>query len=330
MRVDGLSLDVAPGEVLGLVGESGSGKSVTLRAIGQLLHGRATVSGRVLWQGEDLLAVSPDSAARRPRRRDRHGIPGADGGAEPGAVHRAADRGVAGRPHHPHPVASAGRGRWSCSAWSGFPSPAQRLGQFTHEFSGGMRQRAMIAIALAAAPKLLLADEPTTALDVTIQDQVLKLLLRLVDELGMALVLVTHDLGVVAETCDRMAVMYAGRICEVGPVEPCSASRATPIRTRCCARCLATARRAARCSASPASRRGSTGRCDGCAFAPRCGHAEPRCTQMHAGARRCSPRGSVRRATRPIALPAARWWRHDARCSPSRTCPRRFRSGARS
>jgi oligopeptide/dipeptide ABC transporter ATP-binding protein len=100
----------------------------------------------------------------------------------------------------------------------GIASAAQRLGQYPHEFSGGMRQRAMIAIALAAQPALLLADEPTTALDVTIQDQILKLLLRLVRDLGMALLLVTHDLGVVAETCDRVAVMYAGRLCETGPV----------------------------------------------------------------------------------------------------------------
>jgi oligopeptide/dipeptide ABC transporter ATP-binding protein len=101
----------------------------------------------------------------------------------------------------------------------GIPSAAERVDSYPHEFSGGMRQRAMIAIALAAEPKLLLADEPTTALDVTIQDQILKLLLRLVEELGMAMVLVTHDLGVVAETCSQVAVMYAGRIAEAGPVE---------------------------------------------------------------------------------------------------------------
>jgi oligopeptide/dipeptide ABC transporter ATP-binding protein len=101
----------------------------------------------------------------------------------------------------------------------GIPSATQRLGSYPHEFSGGMRQRAMIAIALAGEPKLLLADEPTTALDVTIQDQILKLLLRLVDDLGMSMILVTHDLGVVAETCHRVAVMYAGRIAETGPVE---------------------------------------------------------------------------------------------------------------
>jgi oligopeptide/dipeptide ABC transporter ATP-binding protein len=162
----------------------------------------------------------------------------------------------------------------------GIPSPAQRLGQYTHEFSGGMRQRAMIAIALAAAPALLLADEPTTALDVTIQDQVLKLLLRLVDELGMALVLVTHDLGVVAETCDRMAVMYAGRICEEGPVaavfrQPRHAYTDALLRSMP--------------GDGPArshllSIPGQPPRLDrpvpGCAFAPRCGYTEPRCVEV--------------------------------------------------
>ena len=101
----------------------------------------------------------------------------------------------------------------------GIPDARRRLDSYPHEFSGGMRQRAMIAIALAPQPKLLLADEPTTALDVTIQDQILKLLLRLKDDLGMSIVIVTHDLGVVAETCDRVAVMYAGRVMETGPIE---------------------------------------------------------------------------------------------------------------
>src|SRR5712675_2056745 len=100
----------------------------------------------------------------------------------------------------------------------GIPAAERRLGEYPHQFSGGMRQRAMIAIALASSPKLLLADEPTTALDVTIQDQILKLILRLRAELSMSVILVTHDLGVIAQTCDRLAVMYAGRVVESGPV----------------------------------------------------------------------------------------------------------------
>ena len=122
----------------------------------------------------------------------------------------------------------------------GIPAARERLDDYPHQFSGGMRQRAMIAIALASAPALLLADEPTTALDVTIQDQILKLLLRLRDELGMSVVLVTHDLGVVAQTCDRVAVMYAGRIVETGAGgRAVPRSRATPTRWACSARCRA-------------------------------------------------------------------------------------------
>ena len=275
--VDGLSLHVAPGEVLGLVGESGSGKSVTLRAIGQLLHGRAAVTGQVRWKGEDLLTLPPGRL---------RAVRGAGIGMvfqEPmAALNPVLSIGLQ---IEESLIAHTGLSRAQRRARAvellglvGIPSPAQRLGQFTHEFSGGMRQRAMIAIALAAAPALLLADEPTTALDVTIQDQVLKLLLRLVDELGMALVLVTHDLGVVAETCDRMAVMYAGRICEIGPVsaifrQPRHAYTDALLRSMP--------------GDGPArghllSIPGQPPRLDrpveGCAFAPRCGYADARCT----------------------------------------------------
>ena len=159
----------------------------------------------------------------------------------------------------------------------GIPSAASRISNYPHEFSGGMRQRAMIAIALAAEPKLLLADEPTTALDVTIQDQILKLLFRLVGELGMAMILVTHDLGVVAETCDRVAVMYAGRIAETGPVARSSTIPATP--TPMPSELDAGQRRGARhpLSPSPASRPDSTGRSRAAPFIPRCTFASDAC-----------------------------------------------------
>ena len=277
--VDDISLDVAAGEVLGLVGESGSGKSVTLRAIGQLLHGKARVTGQVWWRGEDLLTVPPERLRT---------IRGAGIGMvfqEPMAalnpvlsIGLQIEESLAA-----HTQLSKAQRRTRAVellGLVGIPSPAQRLGQYTHEFSGGMRQRAMIAIALAAAPKLLLADEPTTALDVTIQDQVLKLLLRLVDELGMALVLVTHDLGVVAETCDRMAVMYAGRICEVGPVSAVF-SQPRHAYTDALLRSMP--------GDGPArshllSIPGQPPRLDrpvpGCAFAPRCGYTEPRCLEI--------------------------------------------------
>ena len=273
--VDDVSLQVGPGEVFGLVGESGSGKSVTLRAIGRLLP-TATITGQARWHGEDLLT------APTPRLR-------AIRGAGIGMIFQEPTAAL-------NPVLTIGRQiEESLAAHTdltrpqrriraiellglvGIPSATQRLAQYTPEFSGGMRQRAMIAIALAASPKLLLADEPTTALDVTIQDQVLKLLLRLVDELRMALILVTHDLGVVAETCDRMAVLYAGRICETGPAaaifaHPRHAYTDALLRSMPGTAPPRTMLRAIQ---------GQPPRLDtlapGCAFTPRCPYAEPLC-----------------------------------------------------
>ena len=218
LPVDRVSFHVMPGEMLGLVGESGSGKSLTLRAILRLLPPAAQTTGRVLWGGHDLVtAPAPTLAAIRggqiamifqePMTALNPLLPVGLQITESLAVH-AGLRGTAAR-----------RRAVELLDQVGIPDARRRLANYPHEFSGGMRQRVMIAIALAAGPKLLLADEPTTALDVTIQDQILQLLLRLKDELHMSVVLVTHDLGVVAETCDRVAVLYAGRVMETAPVE---------------------------------------------------------------------------------------------------------------
>jgi peptide/nickel transport system ATP-binding protein/oligopeptide transport system ATP-binding protein len=215
--VDGIGFDVEAGEMLGIVGESGSGKSLSLRALLRLLPRTAQVGGEILWRGQDLLSLAPE-----PMRRLR--------GREIAMVFQ--EPMTALDPMLPVGVQitetlnehlklfgrAARRRAVDLLDRVGIPDAARRLDSYPHEFSGGMRQRAMIAIALAGEPKLLLADEPTTALDVTIQDQILKLLLRLRDELAMSVILVTHDLGVVAETCDRVAVLYAGRIMETGPV----------------------------------------------------------------------------------------------------------------
>jgi len=216
--VDGVDLDVRPGEILGLVGESGSGKSVTLRAILRLLRGNASVSGDVSFMGEELLSA--------PERRMEQ-LRGAGIGMifqEPmTALNPVLTIGLQiEETLAAHGTRGAGERRARAVELMGevgIPAPEARLANYPHEFSGGMRQRAMIAIALAASPALLLADEPTTALDVTIQDQILRLLTRLTNQLGMAMILVTHDLGVVAETCDRVSVIYAGRIAETAPVE---------------------------------------------------------------------------------------------------------------
>ncbi len=215
--VNKVSFDVMPGEVLGLVGESGSGKSVTLRSLLRLLPVGGHVGGKVLWHGRDIVQMN-DSDLRavrggqismifqEPMTALNPVLPVRIQIEENLRAHTALDR--------------KGRNARAKELMDlvGIPDAARRLDEFPHQFSGGMRQRVMIAIALASDPKLLLADEPTTALDVTIQDQILNLILDLRDELAMSVVLVTHDLGVVAATCDRMAVMYAGRIVEEGDV----------------------------------------------------------------------------------------------------------------
>ncbi|WP_299652076.1 ABC transporter ATP-binding protein [uncultured Jannaschia sp.] len=215
--VDGVSFDVGPGEVLGLVGESGSGKSVTLRSLLRLLPAGGHVAGRVEWQGRDVLAMSEAE------------LRGVRGGQismifqEPmTALNPVLPVRVQIEENLRAHTDLDGRGRRARSRelmdLVGIPDAGRRLDEYPHQFSGGMRQRVMIAIALASDPKLLLADEPTTALDVTIQDQILHLILDLRDALAMSVVFVTHDLGVVSATCDRMAVMYAGRIVEEGAV----------------------------------------------------------------------------------------------------------------
>ncbi|MBK6468486.1 MAG: ABC transporter ATP-binding protein [Paracoccaceae bacterium] len=215
--VNDVSFTVRPGEVLGLVGESGSGKSVTLRSIMRLTPESGAVAGQVLWRGRDVLKMTASDLRRvrggqismifqEPMTALNPVLPVFVQIEENLRAHTDLDRG-----------ARAARAR-ELMDLVGIPDAARRLREYPHQFSGGMRQRVMIAIGLASNPKLLLADEPTTALDVTIQDQILKLILDLRDQLAMSVVLVTHDLGVVAATCDRMAVMYAGRIVETGTV----------------------------------------------------------------------------------------------------------------
>jgi peptide/nickel transport system ATP-binding protein/oligopeptide transport system ATP-binding protein len=211
------SLHVAPGEVLGLVGESGSGKSMTLRAIIGLLPSGASVAGEARWAGRNLVGLGPRDL-RRVRGREVAMIFQEPGLALNPVMTIGAQIEESLAVHRPELGRQARRARAEeLLAEVGIPAPRTRLDSYPHEFSGGMRQRAMIAIALAPGPKLLLADEPTTALDVTVQDGILRLLQRLVADAGMAMILVTHDLGVVAEACSRVAVMYAGRVVESGP-----------------------------------------------------------------------------------------------------------------
>ncbi len=215
--VDHVSFDVISGEVLGLVGESGSGKSVTLRSIMRLVHPPGRIEGSILWRGRDILKL-PDRSLRQVRGSEIAMI-----FQEPmTALNPVLPIGIqieeSLREHTGLDAAGRAKRARELMDLVGISEAPRRLKDYPHQFSGGMRQRAMIAITLASNPKLLLADEPTTALDVTIQDQILKLILELRRELNMSVLFVTHDLGVVAAICDRLAVMYAGRIVETGKV----------------------------------------------------------------------------------------------------------------
>lgn len=212
--VDKVSFYVQPGETFGLVGESGCGKSATCRSLlGLVREPGKIVGGSIKYKGREILTLSKEEM-----RKIR--------GREIGMIFQEPMTALNPVLKIKEQIFEALEGlnltkkqRYNRALellrLVGIPSPEQRLEEYAHQFSGGMRQRAMIAIALAAQPKILLADEPTTALDVTIQDQIMKLINKLKEELNMSMILVTHDLGVVAQMCDRVAVMYAGHIVEI-------------------------------------------------------------------------------------------------------------------
>ncbi len=216
--VDGVSYEVAAGRALGIVGESGSGKTVSCLAVMGLLRLEgAAVTGEVRLAGRDLLRA-PDDALRRIRGSEIAMV-FQDPLSSLHPFYRVGRQIAEAVLAHRDVSRDAARTRAiELLEIVDMPDPSRRVDAYPHELSGGMRQRAMIAMALANDPKLLIADEPTSALDVTVQDQILQLLRRLQPELGMALVLVTHDLGVVGQTLDEVAVMYAGRIVERAPV----------------------------------------------------------------------------------------------------------------
>ncbi|GEB56947.1 ABC transporter ATP-binding protein [Streptomyces gardneri] len=222
--VDGLSFQLEKGKTLGIVGESGSGKSVTslgimgLHTVGQYGRQKARISGEIWLNGRELLSANPDEV-RRMRGREMAMI-----FQDPlSAMHPYYTVGhqivEAYRVHHPVDKKTAKRRAVELLDRVGIPEPAKRFDNYPHEFSGGMRQRAMIAMALVNNPELLIADEPTTALDVTVQAQILDLMRDLQKEFGSAVVIITHDLGVVAELADDILVMYGGRCVERGPAE---------------------------------------------------------------------------------------------------------------
>jgi oligopeptide/dipeptide ABC transporter ATP-binding protein len=217
--VDGVSFDVDRNEVLGIVGESGSGKSVTSMAILGLLPPKARITGQVLFEGQDLLQL-PEKEKRK-LRGGRMAMVFQDALAALNPVFTVGSQIIeAIVVHQPGMGKAALRDRAiELVELVGIPNPKDRIEQYPHEYSGGMRQRAMMAMAIANDPDVLIADEPTTALDVTIQAQVLEVLERIQDRTNSAIVLITHDLGVVAGVADRVLVMYAGKAVETGGVD---------------------------------------------------------------------------------------------------------------
>jgi len=274
--VDRVSLSVDPREIVSVVGESGSGKSVAMLAVMGLLPKTARVSAdRLTFRGENLLGLS-GAARRRLVGKDIAMIfqepmsslnPCFTVGFQIGealATHLGMDR-------------AARRARTiELLDLVGIPSPESRISAYPHQLSGGMSQRVMIAMAIACSPQLLIADEPTTALDVTIQAQILDLLIRLRDETGMALVLITHDMGVVAETAERVVVQYAGRQVEQAATADLFADPHHPY-TAALLAALPERAEGERLPAIPGVVPGQWDRLDGCRFAPRCEIATARC-----------------------------------------------------
>ena len=216
--VRNVSFSVDHGQVLGIVGESGSGKSVTMMAVMGLLPRSARITGSVMYDGQDLLKLHPK--ARGQYRGSRIGMIFQDPMTSLNPVYTIGwQLSEAVRLHNDISRRAAKQRAVELLALVGIPQPSARVDNFPHEFSGGMRQRVMIAMAMANDPELLIADEPTTALDVKVQAQILETLVRIKDERGIAIVLITHDLGVVAGMADRMLVMYAGSVVEDGSVD---------------------------------------------------------------------------------------------------------------
>ncbi|MFN3630854.1 MAG: ABC transporter ATP-binding protein, partial [Casimicrobiaceae bacterium] len=216
--VDGVSFTLAPGEVLGVVGESGAGKSLTGAAIIGLLEPPGRIAGgQILLEGERIDNLPPE-AMRRVRGR-KIGAIFQDPLTSLNPLYTIGRQLIETLQTHLDLSAGAARKRAvELLEEVGIPAARERIDHYPHQFSGGMRQRVVIALALAAEPRVIIADEPTTALDVSIQAQIITLLKRLCRDHGTAVMLVTHDMGVIAETADRVAVMYAGRVVEIGPV----------------------------------------------------------------------------------------------------------------
>ena len=278
--VNDLSLSLGEGEVLGLLGESGSGKSVTLRALMRLLPRKRTqISGSVKVLERDVLAMSDDDLS------DFRGQTVSMIFQEPALaldpVYTIGKQIAETVMRHEGKSEREGMARaLEMLEVVRIPSAKRRLDSYPHEMSGGMRQRAMIALALSCKPKILLADEPTTALDATVQIQILLLLRELQREFGMSVIFVTHDIGVAIEICDRVAVMYAGQIVEQGTLRQIVRSPVHPYAKGLLASTVHGAKRGARLETIPGTPPSLDKAPHNCSFAPRCSQALPRCSEQ--------------------------------------------------
>ena len=305
VAVDDVSFDIAPGEVLGVVGESGAGKSITGTAIIGLLERPGRVAGgQVLLEGSRIDDLPPD-AMRRIRGR-KIGAIFQDPLTSLNPLFTIGSQIVETiQAHLPMNAGEARARAIELLGEVGIPAPERRIDHFPHQFSGGMRQRVVIALALCANPRLIIADEPTTALDVSIQAQIIQLLKRLCREHGTAVMLITHDMGVIAETADRVAVMYAGRIVELGPVQQVIHDPQHPYTAGLMGSIPAVGQEVERLPQIEGSMPRLNAIPAGCAFNPRCPRVFDRC-----------------RVERPVLLQANRTlaacWLHD----PERQSPK--------
>lgn len=275
--IDGVSLDIAPGEILGVVGESGAGKSLTGTAIIGLLDPPGRIAGGAIRLEGERIDNLPPEAMRKVRGR-RIGAIFQDPLTSLHPMLTIGDQLVETIMTHLPLDRRAARARAiELLGEVGIPSPDMRIDQHPHQFSGGMRQRVVIALALAGEPKLIIADEPTTALDVSIQAQITTLLKRLCRERGAAVMLVTHDMGVIAETADRVAVMYAGRIIETGPVEAVTRRALHPYARGLMASIPSLRERREMLRQIDGAMPRLNAIPPGCAFNPRCGYATEQC-----------------------------------------------------
>ena len=278
--IDGVSFDIGRGEVLGVVGESGAGKSVTGAAIIGLVDppGRI-VGGEIRLGGERIDGLS--EAAMRAVRGRRIGMIFQDPLTSLNPLFSVGDQLVETmRSHLDLSVAEARKKALALLLEVGIPAAEERFRAYPHEFSGGMRQRVVIALALCAEPELVIADEPTTALDVSVQAQILSLVKRLCRDRGTAVMLVTHDMGVVANTADRVAVMYAGRLAEVGPVSDLIDEPFHPYAVGLMGAIPSLEQDAPRLVQIPGAMPRLSAIPDGCAFHPRCRHAFDPCAAL--------------------------------------------------